>query len=179
MKLQAKNILSLIIRYLILVLIAISGLGIFYTIFRPLTVYPVYGLLSLIFDVSLASQTIMIIENTLPIEFVKACIAGAAYYLLLILNLATPKIKFKVRIKMILTTFLAFLLINILRIFILSIMVYSGSVYFDITHKFFWYLLSTAFVVFVWFSEVKHYKIKSIPFYSDIKYLYEKSKRFK
>ena len=177
MKKNTKNILDFILRYAILILIALPGLGIFYTIFTPLTVYPVYGLLSLIFDVSLVSQTIMVIEKTLPIEFVKACIAGAAYYLLLILNLATPNIKIKTRIKMILTTFLAFLLINILRIFILSIMAYSASPIFDITHKFFWYLLSTIFVVLIWFSEVKHYKIKAIPFYSDIKYLYKKSKR--
>ena len=46
---------------------------------------------------------------------------------------------------------------------------------FDITHKIFWYSLSILFVVGIWFLEVKLFKIKSIPFYSDIISVYKKS----
>ena len=35
-----------------------------------------------------------------------------------------------------------------------------------------WYLGSTLFVIGIWFIEVKLFKIKEIPIYSDIKFLY-------
>jgi hypothetical protein len=76
---------------------------------------------------------------------------------------------------MVLLAFGAFLIINILRIFILSLFAISGSSLFDITHWFLWYLVSTVFVVGIWFAEVKFFKIREIPFYSDIKSLYKKS----
>jgi exosortase/archaeosortase family protein len=165
------NVYDLIVRYLILVLIALPGMTLFYYVFRPLTVYPVYALLNIFYIVDLVSPTVIILENSLPIEFVKACIAGSAYYLLLILNLSIPDIKWGKRAKMILYSFTAFLAVNVIRILILGIMAYSGSSFFDITHRIFWYSLSTIFVVLIWFSEVKYFKIKQIPFYSDIKNL--------
>lgn len=172
-----KNIdtLSLIFRYLFLILIAFPNLAFFYTIFTPLTVYPVYWLLGLFFNVSFLSDNLILINNFLPIELIRACIAGSAYYLLLILNLSTPKINLKKRIYAIGFSFLAFLIINILRIFILSVIAVSGSQFFDITHKIFWYSLSTLFVVVIWFAEVKLFKIKEIPVYSDLKSLYKES----
>lgn len=160
---------NIFLRYIILILVAIPNLYLFYFIFTPLTVYPLYFLLNIFFDTSL-SQNIIQFSN-LSIELIPACIAGAAYYLLLILNLSTPKIKFKKRIKLIFSSFLIFLALNILRIFFLSLLLHSGSVYFDITHKFFWYIISTIFVVGIWFFQVKLYKIRQIPFYSDIKYI--------
>ncbi len=166
---------NILLRYFILVLIAFPGLSIFYFIFTPLTVYPVYFLLGLFFDVVLLSKIHLLINN-IPIELIPACIAGSAYYLLLVLNLSTPKIKLKKRIRAILFSFAAFLILNILRIFFLSIVAVSGSEpLFDITHKLFWYLVSTVIVVGIWFAEIKIYKIKKIPFYSDMKFLYKKS----
>jgi len=168
-----NKIQSIFLRYLILILIAIPNLYIFYFIFTPLTIYPLYFLLNLFFDASL-SQNIIQFGNS-SIELILACIAGAAYYLLLILNLSTPEIRFQKRIKLILSSFLIFLALNILRIFFLSLLLFSNSVYFDITHKFFWYAISTIFVVGIWFFQVKLYKIKQIPFYADIKYILNKS----
>jgi hypothetical protein len=48
-------------------------------------------------------------------EIINACIAGAAYYFLLILNLSTP-MEISKRIKSLVFMFLTFLIINILRI---------------------------------------------------------------
>lgn len=172
-KKKKRNILELLVRYLILLIIALFGMQFFYIIFHPLTLYPVYFLLDSFYEVSIISGKFILIESFLPIELVPACVAGAAYFLLLILNLATPNIKINKRIYMILTSFIAFLVINILRIFILSIMAYSNSAFFDITHKLFWYLLSTIIVIAIWFFQVKYFKIKSIPFYSDLKSLYK------
>lgn len=106
---------------------------------------------------------------------IKACIAGSAYYLLLIFNLSTPRIKFEKRIKLITSAFLIFLLANILRIVALTAMYLSGSAFFDITHRTTWYFGSVVLVLLIWFYQVRKYKINAIPFYSDIKFLYENS----
>jgi exosortase/archaeosortase family protein len=109
--------------------------------------------------------------DNFAIEIIGACIAGSAYSLLLILNLSVPNIKIKQRIKLLLFSFSSLLIINILRIFILSVLFVQGISFFDITHKLFWYAGSTIFVVAIWFTGIKLFKIKEIPFYSDIKYL--------
>ena len=173
LKKDSANILDIVSRYLILVLTSLSGLWLFYFIFTPLTIYPVYFLVNLLFeDVSLFGE--IMIVNGLAIEFIRACIAGSAYYLLLILNLSTPKINLKKRVTMILFSFAALLIINIIRIFVLILIFFYGFSFFDITHKFFWYFMSTIFVILIWFAEVKYFKIKKIPFYSDVKYLLKK-----
>jgi len=176
MKNLKERITDVFIRYLIMVLIAIPGLWIFYIIFTPLTVYPVYFLLNLFFEASL-SGNIVTISSCFPIEIVEACVAGSAYYLLFILNLSTPNILFKKRLKIILESFLALLIINILRILFLSAMYVSGSGLFDVTHKIFWYLANMIFIVGIWFFMVKSFKLKEIPFYSDIKFFIELKKK--
>jgi exosortase/archaeosortase family protein len=169
-----KDFLNVAIRYLLLVLVAIPNLYLFYTIFTPLTIYPVYFLLKIFFNVSLNFNTLSI--NNFLIHIIPACIAGSAYYLLLILNLSIPKIDLKKRLKIIGFAFLSLLILNIIRIFILiSISLYNLEL-FNITHKIFWYLVSIIFVVGIWFIEVKIFRIKEIPFYSDMKNLYKYSK---
>ena len=170
-----KEYYSIIIRYLILVLIAFPNLYLFYLIFTPLTVYPVYFLLNLFWETSLQANTILI--NALSIEVISACVAGSAYYLLLLLNLSIPKINIKKRLKMILFAFSSLLILNILRIFILVFLVLIAPNWFDITHKLFWYLISILFVVGIWFIEVKLFKIKQIPIYSDIRFLIKRIKK--
>lgn len=168
-----KQLINILIRYLVLLVVAFPNLYLFYLIFTPLTLYPAYFLLNLFSDTILVGN-ILTIEH-ISIEVIDACIAGSAYYLLLILNLSTHGIELKKRIKMVLLSFSSLLLLNILRIFFLSLLFISGSVWFDFTHKLFWYLLSIVFVIGIWFAEVKAFKIKGIPFYSDILVLYNKS----
>ncbi len=169
----SKQFINIFVRYIILFAVAIPNLWLFYFIFTPLTLYPVYFLLNLFFDAAVAGNTILI--GNFPIELIDACIAGSAYYFLLILNLSTPKINLKKRLNMIGFAFAFLLILNILRIFLLSSVAISGSYWFDIAHKLFWYLLSIVFVVGIWFTEVKIFKIKEIPLYSDVKFLYKKS----
>ena len=170
MKKNSKEIINILVRYSIL-LIAGINFYLFYLIFTPLTLYPVFFLMNLFFNSSLMANNIILIEKTIPIELINACVAGSAYYLLLILNLSTPKIKLDKRIKILLISFLLLLIINIFRIFIMTFFYITNFYFFDITHKIFWYGLSTLFVVLIWFSEVKYFKIKEIPIYSDIKFL--------
>lgn len=174
MKRDAKKITDLIIRYSILLVIGILGTSFFYFIFTFLTIQPVYLLLRIFFNPSLISNIIII--NNLPIEIIGACIAGSAYYLLLILNLSMPNIKLGKRILLLLFSFSFLLILNILRIFLLSILYVSHFSFFDITHKLFWYIGSIVFVVGIWFLGVGLFKIKEIPFYSDIKYLLNKKR---
>ena len=168
-----SRLISIVIRYLFLLLIGLPNLFLFYFIFTPLTIYPVYFLFRIFFNVSL-SGNILYFANYPSVQIIDACIAGAAYYLLLILNLSTSKIKIERRIKMILYSFASLLALNILRIFILFILLVSNFALFDLTHKLFWYFLSTVFVVAIWFIQVKIYKIKEIPFYSDLKMIYKR-----
>lgn len=174
MKQDKIKIFNLFLRYIILIIIAIFGFKYIYFLFTPLTTYPVAYLLGLFYHVSVMGNSILIGSNTI-IEIIGACVAGAAYFFLLMLNLAIPNVKWQKRGLMIVFSFAIFLIINILRIFFLGIMYDSGSLFFEITHKIFWYLGSTLFVVLIWFLEVKIFKIKTIPFYTDLKSLYKKS----
>jgi exosortase/archaeosortase family protein len=174
MKKKSKSFLTLFLRYLILIIVAIPNLWLFYKILTPLTIYPTYFLLNLFFDVSLKGILINF-PNNISIEIIRACVAGSAYYLLLILNLSTPSIKFKKRLKLIIISFVSLLIVNILRIVFLSAVFVTGASWFDVAHKVFWYVGSIIFVLVIWFLEVKYFKIKNIPFYSDLKFIYKNS----
>jgi exosortase/archaeosortase family protein len=168
---KEANLLDLAVRYLLLIGIGLFHNVLFYFIFTPLTLYPVYFLLDIFFNATLKSNVIFLFLNSVafPIELIGSCIAGSAYYLLFVLNIATPKIQFKKRMMLLLFSFSALLLINLIRIFSLAILYTTGTSFFDITHKVFWYLGSTIFVAGIWFLSVKLFKVKEIPFYSDIK----------
>ncbi len=166
---------NIFLRYLIIILIALPNLFIFYFIFTPLTIYPLFALFKLFFSNVLLINNSFYILDKFFIEIIPACIAGSAYYLLFVLNLSVPNISIKKRLKMLLFSFTFLWFLNILRIFILSLTFVSESSFFDLTHKLFWYAGATIFVVLIWFIEVKTFKIKDIPIYSDVKFLYKKS----
>jgi len=167
---EREFIKNLITRYLILIILGVLSVKFFYIIFSPLTIFPAKIILGIFYEVSRMEQ--IIYANGVPIEIIGACVAGSAYYLFVILNLATPEIKINKRITMLLLSFTIFLAINILRIVILAAMSLANSPFFDFTHTFFWYFLSTIFVVAIWFFQVKIFKIKKVPFYSDIQTLF-------
>ena len=89
--LEAFNIA---LRYFILFIVGISNLilgvyGVFYLIFTPLTVYPSYWILHSLYGASLMSGTVIFLKGYYA-TIIPACVAGSAYYLILILNLSTP-----------------------------------------------------------------------------------------
>ena len=170
---EGKKNLRILARYIILLAVAVLGVSLFHFIFLPLTKYPVFYFLDIFFDALLVGNAIFI--NNVTIEIAGACVAGSAYFLLLILNLGTPNINPDKRIKMILYGFGIFLVVNIIRIIFLSFLFLNSSPYFDFLHKFLWYFGSTVLVVGIWFFEVKIFRLKDIPFYSDLRYLYRKS----
>lgn len=170
-----RNYLGIFSRYIIILLLSLSNLYIFYFIFTPLTIYSFYYFSKIFFDVSLNGNILYIGSSS--IELIGACIAGSAYYLLLTLNLSTPRINIKKRILMIFSSFLILLIANVLRIFFLMILFINNFDFFDITHKIFWYLVSTILVVLIWIFEVKIFKLKDIPFYSDLNFIFKNIKK--
>lgn len=167
MKTQQKKLINLFIRYLIILAAGIPNLWLFYKILTPLTKNSVAFILNL-FSQTTTIGNIIIFNSTL-IELIPACIAGSAYYLLLILILATPNIKLKQSTKIILFSFTSLFILNIIRITSLALL--NQSIYFSILHIIFWYVLSTLFVVGIWLADVKIFKIKNIPVYDDLRFV--------
>lgn len=177
MKKRKKKILKktnldlfiILFRYLT-ILILILMLPIIYKILLPVTLYPVVYILRLFFDSVLVYNNSYVVDFSYSFVLINACIAGSAYLLLIGLNLAM-KMDYKKRLYSILTTVLLLYILNILRIVVFSIIYVNGFSYFDFTHKLFWYVLSTVYVVFIWFFSVKIFKIHEIPVISDFKEL--------
>lgn len=175
---EAKFLLGMFARYFALLLIGTSNLYIIYAILTPLTIYTTYAILSIFTTTTLIGNFISIPGVT--IEIVRACVAGAAFYLLLILTLSVPDVKPATRTRAIITAVAILFALNILRILILIPLIKTA--HFQTIHWIIWHFVSTIFVVATWFAIITIYKIKSIPIYSDIKYLMKlikKSKRKK
>lgn len=177
MKKRDKKILFFIVLRYIIILAIVICLPWIYRIFSPLTIYPVIFLLKSVYNSAVLFDKIYIVINMKTfIQIIPACIAGSAYLLLLILNLSVP-MNLKKRVSSLALSVLLLLILNILRIFLLSILYYQGSNFFNFTHVLFWYVLSTLFVVAIWFLIVKIFVIKNIPFYSDLNLLYKDAKK--
>ncbi|MDP3026479.1 MAG: pacearchaeosortase [Nanoarchaeota archaeon] len=162
------NPLLLLLRYLILLGLMFT-LPLIYNILTPLTVYSVGFLLKLFYQISISGDIIAIFPHTI-IQIIAPCVAGSAYLLLLILNLTLP-MKLKTRVYSILFSTALLFILNILRIFFLAVLLVNNSQFFGFTHKLFWYVLSTVFVVGIWFLTAFLFRIREIPVYSDIKHL--------
>ena len=172
---EKREVISLVIRYGILLLIGLANLfladkGLFYTIFTPLTVYPSYYVFNYLYDAILISSNVIFFKGYYA-QIIPACIAGSAYYLLLILNMTTP-MKIGKRFASIIFLMITFLVLNVLRIVFFGTLLFKGYQYFDIAHVYTWYFGSTLLVVLIWFVNVFAFKIRAIPLYGDIKPLF-------
>lgn len=180
MKKKSKDkkafVYSIFARYLIILISSLGNLWIFYFLFTPLTVYFTYFILNIFFGATLSGTTIFLGSLGYPIEIIGACVAGSAYFLLLIFNLSVPNINILKRLKIIGFAFLSFFFVNSMRIIILSAIYILKPEIFDLTHMLSWYIGSIVLVVGIWFLEVKLFKIKDIPFYSDIKSVFKYAK---
>lgn len=168
-----KDFFYLLLRYVIIIFFAMFSLPIIYKIFTPLTTLIVDFILNYLYP---GSKTIWevssFIINDEYIELIPACIAGAAYYFLLMLNLSTS-MSFKKRIKSILFLFGSFFVINVARIVLFIVLFMNNFKYFDFSHQLTWHLGSTLVLAGLWFLNIWVFKITSIPAYSDIKNVYK------
>lgn len=172
-----KDVFYLLFRYIFLLLLSLGNLLLIYLFLEPLTLYPVYFLLSLLYsNVHLVQGASSIFAAGDYIVLVEACIAGAAYYLLLILNLTTP-MPARQRVRSLVFSIGMFLIINITRIVIFSYLFISDFPYFDLTHRSVWYFGSTLVVVVLWAANLLAFNIKGLPVLDDMKSLYRASKK--
>ena len=179
-----KSVGGLFLRYVIIILIALPNLYLFYLVFTPLTIYSVYYALSIVLaplSKVMLFDSILVLEG-FSVEIIPACVAGAAYYLLFALNLSIPNIGIKKRMAMIGFSFASLLVFNVLRIIILILALYAGQsaagpelLFFDAIHKAFWCGMNIAVVVGIWFAGAWLFKVRQIPVYTDLKFLYKQS----
>ncbi len=146
-----------------------------YIIALPITTYLSFIFLNIFqYSPTLANNAISI-GNT-NFNFIPACVALPAYYLLLLLILTTKDLDFKKSAKILAYGSILILAMNIIRIdLLIAAFISLGKHWFDSIHLVFWKFVSGIYVALVWIFLSKKYKIKTIPVYSDIKYLYEKS----
>ena len=175
------TLIGLFTRYILIILLGLGNLFIFYKLLTPITTNTTFYILSLF-----SSSTAFLSQNTILfkqviIELIPACIAGSAYYLLFILLFSTPNIKPLKRIKILIISFISFFILNIIRITFLaniaSLTIINHPTAFESIHLIFWYLISTLFVIAIWLLIIKHYKLKSIPIYTDLKFIYKLIKK--
>ncbi|MBS3145786.1 pacearchaeosortase [Candidatus Woesearchaeota archaeon] len=161
-----------------LILLFAVPLSLFYFIFTPLTIYPSYFLLKLSgFAPQFTSSTVLAFKE-LAIKFVPACIAGSAYYLLYILIMLTKDLSIMQSLKLFIYGSLLILSVNLIRIYIIVfVLIKYGLNYFDMIHLFFWTFVASTYVALIWIFLTRKMKIKSIPAYSDVMYLYKKIKK--
>ncbi|NPE27053.1 pacearchaeosortase [Methanococcoides sp. SA1] len=161
------KIQDIFLRYLLVLLLGIGNFYIFREILTPLTIHTVYQILSIFTNTTLIVDTIQ--TSSYTIQIAPPCIATSAFYLLFFLIMSTPNMKIKTRSKAILTALGALFVLNVARILLLVPLI--NTTYFEAIHWIFWHLVSIVFVLAIWFTITKVYKIKSIPTYSDFKYL--------
>ncbi len=165
-----KELIGFISRYLIALLLGLFGINLIYLIFNPLTSYPALWILKPFYPLLRLEDNSLILNIKSVAAIIPACIAGAAYYLLIALNLATP-MNIKTRTKSLSFLILSFLFLNIIRFAIFTGLFFEGYKYFDMAHEAVWYFGSTILVVILWFANVALFKIKGIPACTDLKNL--------
>jgi exosortase/archaeosortase family protein len=175
---RTNEVVKLTGRYVALLLLGLFKLKLFVLIFTPLTVYPVFWALSLVDSSARMLENNLFFFSGIYAQIIPACVAGAAYYLLLILNLTTP-METKQRIKSIALLVGTFLILNVVRILIFIAIAVEGMHYFDSAHNFVWYFGSTVLVVLIWFFNVWLLKIRDIPIYSDMNVVFSEITRKK
>lgn len=172
---QRSEVMSLVVRYGILLLVGLTNIfwgerALFYQIFTPLTVGPVAFIFHALYgEIARFGPTTLFLKGYYA-SIIPACVAGSAYYLLLILNMTTPMGLGK-RVGCLIYTGGLFLISNILRIVLFGILLTKGHQYFDIAHLATWYAGSTLLVALIWFSAILVFHIREAPVFTDLQAL--------
>ena len=165
---KTSSAYSMVARYLAAIILGLNGLFVFYFIFTPLTVRPVFFIISLFDNGARLLEGNLLFYSGVYAEIIPACVAGAAYYLLTLLNLTTP-MRPKKRFLNLGFLLGSFLVLNILRIVFFASLSVRGDDFFDAAHLATWYIGSTVLVAALWFAGIWLFSIKEIPMYSDIR----------
>jgi hypothetical protein len=166
---QIKSIFEIFSRYLLIIVLGLGNLYLFYKFLTPLTISVLDSILSLSGDSLVIGNSIHF--KRVIFEIIPACIAGSAFYLMFILVFSTRGIIFRKRLAVLLSSFVLLFSFNMARlVFLVSIVRAS---YFQVVHWLLWNFVSVIFVVGIWILMVYLFRLKSIPIYSDLKYLFD------
>ncbi len=163
---QSLDVRELVARYDILLILSLVQSWVFTDLFMPLTLYPLVWILNIFTSATILPLTSTIETPVIVFSLVPACIGGAAYYLLCILNIITP-MSLQQRWKSLLFTIGTFFALNLLRLVVFVFLFNNAFPFVDALHLTTWYALSILFVVGIWFSSVHLFKIKSLPLVDD------------
>jgi len=166
-----KQIKDIVTRIIIALALLMVRFNIFYFLLSKITLYGSLPLLYLLgYSMDVAGNNVFIDGQSL--EFISACVATSAYYLLALLILLTKDIKLKDRLYLMLYGSLLILIMNIIRIdILLYVLVEFGQNWFEKFHIFFWHVVSSIYVALVWIFLSYKFKVEGVPIYSDFKYL--------
>lgn len=146
---------------------------IFYWIFLPITIIGTWFILQPYSPTLVGNELIV---NNNGYIFVEACIASTAYWLFWVLAMFTKGISWKKRAKVIVSCFLLFTFVNVLRVVgLVLISLHYGSYWFDVVHVASWKFVSGVMVAGIWIFVVWLYKVDAIPLWDDLKFLWKKS----
>jgi len=158
----------LFLRYGTIFLVSLGNLYIFHALLTAPTVKAVAVALSPFYKVTVAGTFIYVKGVTTQIA--RSCVAASAYYLLFLLTWSTAEIQPRKRLYALLISFSSLFILNIARmVFLVSII---EKPYFDTVHWILQNLTSVVAVVAIWITVTHLLKIKTLPFYSDLKYIY-------
>lgn len=117
------------------------------------------------------SYAISIFGGEATINIVRYCVTASAYYLLTLFCIITMGLALWKRILMFLIGSALIFGMNIARIIILIVVLLENQSAFKATHFVFGLMLSAGYVILIWILLSLLFKVKTIPFYSDIKFL--------
>jgi len=163
-----KNILHIFTRYIIVLVLGLGNLYIYYKLLTPITVGTVNLFLSISRE-TLVIGNMIHFTNLTAIEIIPACVAGSAFYLLTILIFTSPGIKPCKRLKILVYSFLTLFILNVLRMVLLANITSLNS--FDAIHWILWNFVSVIMVVGIWVIMAFRYNVRTVPVYTDLKYL--------
>nr|MBI4156228.1 pacearchaeosortase [Candidatus Woesearchaeota archaeon] len=166
---------KLVIRVIVALLLVLIPINVFYLLLLKPTLFLTF--ISMNFYEPIINSSSLIINNEILV-FIPACIATSAYYLLAGLVLFTKDLSLKRSLKMFFLGSLMIFIFNLIRIdFLIYVLIEYGIDWFNKVHLIFWNFLSTVFVAGTWILLAIKFKVKTIPVYSDLKYLLKKSGR--
>lgn len=176
MRYEFSLIIRTVLALALFIIPAMLGVNVFQEVFEPLTFDVVYFFLERSgvepklgsFSVSYA---ISILGGEATINVVKYCVIASAYNLLAWLCIITMGIALWKRVLMFLIGSALIFGMNIVRIVLLIITLLENHDAYQTAHFVLNFLLSVVYVIIIWVLLSFLFKVKAVPFLSDIKFL--------
>ncbi len=176
MRYEFGLIIRVVLALALFIIPLMLGVNVFQKVFEKLTFDAVYSFLEKSgaepepgsFSVRYA---ISILGGEATINIVKYCVTASAYYLLALFCIVTWNIALWKRFLMFLIGSALIFGMNIARIVLLIVTLLNNQEGFQAAHFALNFLLSVVYVVIIWALLSFLFRVKAVPFYSDVKFL--------